>query len=122
MFAKGHRNTTRRAAPLKTHEYGSPSQRNEWVARLGAPKASAGSKLLKRYYSGDILTPRQQCKAFCCECMGFYADGMHDCETPRCPLYPTMPYKAGRREYQRPDRKPGQPYHIDPASGTATVD
>lgn len=29
----------------------------------------------------------------CHDCMGEYADGMHDCEQPTCPLYTWMPYR-----------------------------
>jgi hypothetical protein len=31
--------------------------------------------------------------AKCHNCMGEYADGLHDCENPKCPLYSWMPYR-----------------------------
>jgi hypothetical protein len=55
--------------------------------------ASAGKKLLKTYYSGGRITPRQAITAMCCRCLGHYRDGREDCETLLCPLYPYMPYR-----------------------------
>lgn len=31
--------------------------------------------------------------AQCYECLGFYADGMQDCENTKCSLYTYMPYR-----------------------------
>lgn len=38
--------------------------------------------------------------ATCSECMGYYSDGISDCENPGCPLYPWMP-----RANMKPDLK-----------------
>jgi len=54
---------------------------------------SEGLKYLERYLSGQPLTRRQAMLAKCCECMGYYDDGLEDCEMPDCPLYPWMPYR-----------------------------
>lgn len=39
-------------------------------------------------------TPGNAIKAKCHECMGYYADGMVDCEIVTCPLYAWMPYRT----------------------------
>ena len=79
----------------KLHRFGTENQRSEWMGRLSGGKESRGLKLLKSYYAGNILTPKQAIAASCCECMGLYVDrgSMADCENPRCPLYYYMPYR-----------------------------
>jgi hypothetical protein len=83
------RNTTR------IHEYGTATERSQWQTRLDGAKHSRGLNMLKRYYSGVLLTPRQAIAGMCCECLGYYADrgAMADCESKRCPLYHYMPYR-----------------------------
>ena len=77
------------------HKFGSETERKEWGVRLDGCKHSRGLRLLKRYYSGVLLKPREAIVAMCCECLGYYADvgSMADCENPRCPLYYYMPYR-----------------------------
>lgn len=41
---------------------------------------------------GDRLQTLELIKAYCYDCMGFYADGIGDCKNSRCPLYSKMPY------------------------------
>lgn len=38
--------------------------------------------------------------ALCHQCLGYYADGIQDCQNVTCPLYPWMP-----RRKQKPDLK-----------------
>ena len=79
----------------KHHGFGTENERKGWNERLSGVRASRGLKLLRAYYSGDILTRDEAIEALCCECMGFYQDvgSMEDCENPRCPLYYYMPYR-----------------------------
>lgn len=68
--------------------------------------ASKGRTLLLKYLGGGKLTARQSVIAFCCECMGFYHDGRHDCENYMCSHYPLMPYgKLRKKRYVRPERR-----------------
>ena len=55
------------------------------------PKSSGRTHLLK-FLEGQKLTFKQAVLAKCCECMGGYADGLHDCRVSACPLYRFMPY------------------------------
>lgn len=71
---------------------------------LRGGKNSRGYNMLKRYADGFRLTARQAIVAKCCDCMGHYVDGLHDCDTGTCPLYPYMPYGTYRKNYIRPDR------------------
>jgi len=58
-----------------------------------------GQSEIKRYLGGEVLSATQAIKAKCYDCMGYYADGNVDCETPTCPLYGYMPYgKGGARK------------------------
>lgn len=43
---------------------------------------------------GEEPTRKAAILAQCCECLGYYQDGRHDCECPSCPLYYFMPYRA----------------------------
>jgi hypothetical protein len=87
------RKAGRPANAIRNHEYGSPIQRKEKLDRLCGLKKSGGLTCLKRYYSGELLNPRQAIRGMCCECLGFYADGLADCECQLCPLYHYMPYR-----------------------------
>ena len=84
---------------IKLHEFGTENQRSEWLGRLDGVRATRGLKLLKRYYTGNILTRGEAIEATCCECMDFYRGigSMADCENPRCPLYYYMPYRDRKR-------------------------
>lgn len=58
-------------------------------------KASQGRKELITYIkTGTPLTKTQAIKAMCNACMGYYADGVGDCGSIICPLYPFMPYSG----------------------------
>ena len=39
----------------------------------------------------DKPTMKRAVLAFCHECLGYYQDGIVDCENTRCPLYQWMP-------------------------------
>jgi hypothetical protein len=41
---------------------------------------------------GDRLQTLELIKAYCYDCMGYYEDGITDCENVKCPLYSKMPY------------------------------
>jgi len=79
------------------------------VSQLNDAPLSRGKSLLLKHYSGVALTKSQAVEAHCCECMGYYMDGRHDCENPLCPAYPHMPYGILRKRYQRkkPETKKG---------------
>ena len=68
-------------------------------ARRG--KESKGKRHMIAYLEGKRLSPSQAILANCCQCMGFYIDGKHDCEIPDCPLYPFMPYRKGVDKVKR---------------------
>jgi hypothetical protein len=55
-------------------------------------KAAVGRAQLISYLSGESINLREATRAKCFECMGFYADGIADCEQYRCPIYPFHPY------------------------------
>jgi len=44
------------------------------------------------FLSEKKISPLQAIKAECYDCMGYYADGVGDCDNPMCPLYPYMPF------------------------------
>lgn len=67
--------------------------------------ASTGRTLYLKYLNGHKLNARQSVIAFCFDCMGFYHDGRHDCESYLCPHYPFMPYGKMRKRYIRPERR-----------------
>ena len=53
-------------------------------------KAFTGKNELIRFLEGEHLTPRERILAYCYDCMGFFADGKHDCRQTECPLYGVM--------------------------------
>lgn len=65
-------------------------------AMFGVPH-SRGLKLLRDHYSGKRLTQREMILANCCECMGYYADGLRDCCNDMCAFYRIMPYQPANR-------------------------
>ena len=64
-----------------------------WSARLAGERQSSGLSCLRKWFSGVVLKPRDAIRAKCADCSCYYADGMRDCENPRCPLYYYMPYR-----------------------------
>lgn len=59
-------------------------------------KVARGKNELLKHLSGQRLTLKQAVNAHCYDCVGFYADGKHDCKTRHCSLYPYMPYNLDR--------------------------
>lgn len=55
-----------------------------------------GKKDLVNHLKGRRLTQQQAIRAKCYDCMGYFADGRVDCDTPSCPLYNFMPYNPKR--------------------------
>ncbi len=70
------------------------NERIKDIRRQG--KAARGQKELIKHLSGERLTLKQAVNAHCYDCMGFYADGKHDCAMPKCPLHPFMFYNRNR--------------------------
>lgn len=62
--------------------------------------ASGGKSQLIKHLKGEPLTRTQAMKAYCCFCMGYYADGKTDCQTPHCPMYPYMPYRRNKTKQE----------------------
>jgi hypothetical protein len=60
--------------------------------RLEGARHSAGNAMYLKYLKGSYLSLREAVLAHCAQCMGYYADGMADCECYLCPLYNHMPY------------------------------
>jgi hypothetical protein len=57
------------------------------IRALGVPE-------LIRHLQGKRLTRDQAIRAFCADCMGWYAEGKGDCGDPLCSLHPFMPYRS----------------------------
>ena len=58
--------------------------------------AGKGTTDRLRYLEGARLTAKQAIQAKCSDCTADYGDGRVDCGIKSCPLYPWMPYNAGR--------------------------
>jgi len=56
-------------------------------------KRAVGRSEFCSYLKGETVTRGQAIRAKCYECMGFYVDGLTNCQIERCPLYPFMPYR-----------------------------
>ena len=73
----------------------------------------------KRLYASKAI------RAYCYDCMSYYADGKGDCGDPLCPLYPFMPYRykhhpAGQLE-PLPAKNEHAPDRLDtPKTGSTT--
>jgi hypothetical protein len=75
------------------------------LSQIEASKRSRGGELYKKYLKGAILSKSQALLANCAMCMGYYIDGLNDCECYTCPIYPYMPYGKMRKKYVRPERR-----------------
>jgi len=60
--------------------------------------SARGHTEIAAFFGGKKLSPLQAIKAYCYDCMGYYADGIVDCENPLCPLYPQMPYSPKHKD------------------------
>ena len=72
----------------------------EQIGEIG--KKTQGRRELLHHLKGGKNTATASIKAFCYECMGYYADGVQDCETSHCPLYPRNPYNPNRAKQKKP--------------------
>lgn len=60
------------------------------IRRYG--KKARGRSEMIAFLQGRRLTASQAVRAYCYECMGYYADEIEDCQCSTCPLHPFMPY------------------------------
>jgi hypothetical protein len=60
-------------------------------------KRATGVNELIAHENGEKLGRKDAMLAKCAECMAQFADGRFDCEIPKCPLYPWMPYLGEKR-------------------------
>jgi len=59
-------------------------------------KRAKGKKELIKHLLGQKLSLRQAIYAHCYDCLGYYADGVTDCEMTACSLHPFMPYNKSK--------------------------
>jgi len=55
-------------------------------------KKAKGRAEMIAFFQGKRLVASQAIKAFCYDCMGYYADEIEDCQCLTCPLHSFMPY------------------------------
>ena len=79
------------------------------ISVLTSIKRVKGARELSLFEAGKRLTMKQMILAKCFECMGGYLDGKQDCEIPKCPLYPLMPYGAIKRQAISREKAPASP-------------
>lgn len=60
-------------------------------------KTAKGKKEILKHLAGGKLTPKQAIQAKCFDCTGYFADGKHDCQMPKCSLYPFMTFKSNKQ-------------------------
>ncbi len=67
----------------------------ETIAKINKHGVRAkGRPELVKHAKGLRLTRKQSMLAKCYDCMGYYSDGVRDCEMPECPLYPYHSYNS----------------------------
>lgn len=59
-------------------------------------KQYRGRKEFIAHLEGKSLSKAQAILAACYECMGWYMDGVEDCQMKSCPLHPYMPYNKDK--------------------------
>ena len=72
--------------------------REQYFKAVRKGKERQGKRYLMAHLEGKDLTQRQAIYAMCYDCMGFYDDGMRDCEIRTCPLHSFMPYNPNKRK------------------------
>jgi hypothetical protein len=65
---------------------------------VGSVPGSKGLSIARKMASGDEISIREAVLAHCAMCLGWYADGLNDCNSQVCPLYPWMPYGEYRKK------------------------
>jgi hypothetical protein len=68
-------------------------------------KGARGKKELIKFFKGEKLTVRQALIAQCYQCLGYYADGIGDCECQMCSLYIYMPYNKNKQKKELTDEQ-----------------
>ena len=71
------------------------------LRQLRQARKSKGRDYLIAHYSHVPISRTEAMIGFCCECMGYYADGLKDCEMNNCKFYRWMPYGSMARRYVR---------------------
>jgi hypothetical protein len=102
MFKPGHKKIARDGSPNTGKSYKTLSKEmqkhGKYLEGALSSVKSHGRDLYVLYITKNVyLTARQAIIAQCAHCMGWYADGRHDCENHDCPLYPYMPYGKYRK-------------------------
>jgi hypothetical protein len=70
-------------------------RRQEKISQIRKSGIAAGGRSeLIEHLQGHRLYASKAIRAFCYDCMGWYADGKNDCHQDDCPLYPFMPYRT----------------------------
>lgn len=66
------------------------------VKYISKQKNAQGQKELIALLTGKPINLRGAIKAKCYDCMGYYSDGISDCNDFSCPLHPFMPYNPNK--------------------------
>lgn len=68
---------------------------------------AAGKTSFMKHLAGEPNNLRECIEAKCYECMGYYADGIADCEQHNCCLYPFHPYNPNpaKLRKERPEMR-----------------
>lgn len=61
-------------------------------------KSGRGKSEYIKFLSGQRVSAGQAIKAKCYDCTGFYADGVEDCGSLACALYPFHPYNKNKQK------------------------
>jgi len=64
----------------------------DYLKHVQTGRRAKGKFQLIQHLKGKPLTRKEAIWSKCYDCMGFYEDGVSDCEIPDCPLYPFNPY------------------------------
>jgi len=67
------------------------------IEEVKKAKSYRGKKELIAHLEGKNITRSQAMVSKCFDCMGYFADGIGDCNSPDCPMYNYRPYKTKRQ-------------------------
>lgn len=67
-----------------------PEEKISEIRKYG--KRAQGQRELIACLKGQRVTPLGLIRAYCYDCMSYFADGIVDCDNPICPLYKRQPY------------------------------
>lgn len=104
MFKKKTKTTTVTTVVTKKRKY-QPDYPT--LANMDDETKAAGKTDFIKYLNGEHLNLRESISAKCYECMGYYADGIADCEQQNCCLYPFHPYNPNpaKLRKERPEMR-----------------